>query len=78
MDTGWMTEGMEFESRYGQELAFLHSVQSSSEFHPASYPMVFGAFSLVTKRQGREADHPPPTTIEGKKTWIYASTPLYV
>jgi hypothetical protein len=30
------------------------------------------------KRQGREADHSPPTTAEVKKMWIYASTPLYV
>jgi hypothetical protein len=26
--TGWMAEGSEFESRYGQEFSLLHSVQS--------------------------------------------------
>jgi hypothetical protein len=30
------------------------------------------------KRQGREADHSPPTSAEVKKMWIYTSTPLYV
>jgi hypothetical protein len=29
------------------------------------------------KRQGREADHSPPTSAEVKKTWIYTSTPPY-
>jgi hypothetical protein len=29
------------------------------------------------KRPGREADHPPPTAAEVKKTWIYTSTPPY-
>jgi hypothetical protein len=29
------------------------------------------------KRQGREADHPPPTSGEVKKMWIYTSTPPY-
>jgi hypothetical protein len=26
------------------------------------------------KRQGREADHSPPTSVEVKKMWIYTST----
>jgi hypothetical protein len=30
------------------------------------------------KRQGREADHSPPTSAEVKKMWIYRSTSLYV
>jgi hypothetical protein len=29
-------------------------------------------------RQGREADHSPPTSAEVKKMWIYTSTPPYV
>jgi hypothetical protein len=35
------------------------------------------SFSGV-KRQGREADHSPPTNAEVKKMWIYTSTPPYV
>jgi hypothetical protein len=27
------------------------------------------------KRQGREADHLPPTSAEVKKTWIYTTSP---
>jgi hypothetical protein len=34
-----------------------------------------GALSLGVKRQGREADHSPPTSAEVNKMWIYTSTP---
>jgi hypothetical protein len=33
------------------------------------------ALSPGLKRQGREADHSPPTSAEAKKTWIYETTP---
>jgi hypothetical protein len=33
---------------------------------------------VPVKRQGREADHSPPTSAEVKKMWIYTFTPLYV
>jgi hypothetical protein len=36
-----------------------------------------GSFTGV-KRQGREADHPPATSAEVKKTWVSTSTPPYV
>jgi hypothetical protein len=36
-----------------------------------------GSFPEV-KRQGREADHSPPTSAEVKKMRIYTFTPLYV
>jgi hypothetical protein len=36
-----------------------------------------GSFPGV-KRQGREADHSPPTSAEVKKMWIYTSTPPFV
>jgi hypothetical protein len=36
-----------------------------------------GTLSPVVKRQGREADHSPPTISEVKKMWIYTSIPLY-
>jgi hypothetical protein len=36
-----------------------------------------GSFPGV-KRQGREADHSPPTSAEVKKISIYTSTPSYV
>jgi hypothetical protein len=51
---------------------------SSSGVHPTSYKMgTEGSFPGL-KRQGREADHSPPTSAEVKKMWIYTSTPLYV
>jgi hypothetical protein len=36
-----------------------------------------GTLSPRVKRQGREADHSPPTSAEVKKMWIYTSTPPY-
>jgi hypothetical protein len=36
-----------------------------------------GSFPGV-KRQGRGADHSPPTSAEVQKMWIYTSTPPYV
>jgi hypothetical protein len=40
--SGWTTEGSEFESRQGQEHSLLHSVQTGSGDHPASSPMGTG------------------------------------
>jgi hypothetical protein len=37
--TGWTTEGLEFESRRGQEFSLLQVVQTASGSQPASYPM---------------------------------------
>jgi hypothetical protein len=61
----------------GLEFSLLHNVQTGSGAHPASYPMVQGALSPGVKRQGREADHPPPASIEVKIMWIYTYTPPY-
>jgi hypothetical protein len=36
------------------------------------------AVSLGIKRPGRGADHSTPTSADGKKTWIYTSTPPVV
>jgi hypothetical protein len=35
------------------------------------------ALSPGVKRPGREADHSSPTSAEGKKMWVYTSTPSY-
>jgi hypothetical protein len=42
-------------------------VQTGSEAHPASYPMVTGGSFPGVKRPGREADHSPPASVEVKK-----------
>jgi hypothetical protein len=36
-----------------------------------------GVLSSEIKRQGRGADHSPPTSAEVKKIWIYTFTPPY-
>jgi hypothetical protein len=48
----------------------LGSTQTSDQWVP-------GAPSLGVNRPGREAHYSPPTSIEVKKTWTYASTPPY-
>jgi hypothetical protein len=64
----WVPVGPEF---------VLHIVQTGSAAHPAFNQWVPGALSPGIKRQGRKADHSPPTNAEDKKMWIYTSTPPY-
>jgi hypothetical protein len=51
-------------------LSLQHRVQNGSGAHPASYPMGTRTLSLGVKRQGREADHSPPSSIEWSYTFI--------
>jgi hypothetical protein len=73
-----MNWGSEFQSRYGKDFSPLHVIQTSSEAHPASYPMGTGGSFLGVPQPGREADHSPPTSAEAKNIWIYTSTPPYI
>jgi hypothetical protein len=61
-----------------KNMSLLHIVQTGSGVHPTSYKIGTGGTFPGVKRQGREADHSPPTSAEVKKMWIYASTPPYV
>jgi hypothetical protein len=49
-----------------QNFTLLHSVQTESGAHPASYPIAIDVLSSGVKRPGREADHSPPLTTKGK------------
>jgi hypothetical protein len=50
-------------------LSLLHSVQTDSGAHPASYPMgTRGSFPRVVKRPGLEADHSPLSSAEIKNS----------
>jgi hypothetical protein len=69
---------LKFKSRWGQEFSLLYVVQTGSEAHPASYPIVTGSTFPGVKRPAREADHSPPTSADVKKTWVYTSTPTYI
>jgi hypothetical protein len=51
----------------GKTVSLLHLVQTGSGIHPTSYKMGTGVSSPGVKRQGREADHSPPTSAEVKK-----------
>jgi hypothetical protein len=46
-----------------------HRFQNGSAAHATSYTIVSGAVSLGVKRQGREADHSPPSSAEVKE-WV--------
>jgi hypothetical protein len=71
--TRW-TEGSDFESLQCQELYLLHSVQTGSGAHTASYSMRNGGSFPKVKRPGSESHHSPPTSAEVKKTCIYTLT----
>jgi hypothetical protein len=75
---GWVTEGLEFQSRYGQEFSLLRIVQTGSGAHPASYPMCTGGSFPGVKQQEHEADHSSQTSAEVKKTWIYLSLAIHL
>jgi hypothetical protein len=72
---GLATKGSKFQSRWGQEFSLHHVVKTP--LGPTQPPIqwVSGALSLGVKRPGREPDHPPPTSAEVKKTWVYTSIP---
>jgi hypothetical protein len=61
-----------------KKFSLLRIVQTGSGVHPTSYKMGTAGSIPGVKRQGREADHSPPTSAEVKKMWNYTSTPLYV
>jgi hypothetical protein len=49
-----------------RDFSLLHSIQTGSGAHPASYQISTGGSFLGVKRQGREADHSPQFTAEFK------------
>jgi hypothetical protein len=58
----------------GWEISPHRRVQSGSGAHITSYPMDNMGSVLAVKRQGREADHSPPSSAEVKNAWSYTST----
>jgi hypothetical protein len=63
-----------FDSRQGQDPSLLHSVQTDSGAHTASYPVGTGGDFRGLKRPGSEADHSPPSSTKVKNGG--AVTPL--
>jgi hypothetical protein len=56
-----------FDCQQGMNFSLRHSVQTGSWAHPASYPMGTGGSTPEgVKRQGREADHSPPSSSKVK------------
>jgi hypothetical protein len=50
----------------GQRFSPLHNVYIGCGAHAVSYPMCTGALSPGIKRQGREANHSPSSSVEVK------------
>jgi hypothetical protein len=48
------------------DCSLLHSIQTGSRAHPASYPMGVGNFSPGVKRPDRDTNHSPPSSAEVK------------
>jgi hypothetical protein len=73
---GWTIGILGFESRGGLGI-FLFTTASRTALGPTHTPIPWlpGALSLEVKRLGREADHSPPSTAEGKNARSYTSTP---
>jgi hypothetical protein len=65
--TGWTTEGLEWESQWGQEFSILHVVQTGSGSTQPPIQRLPGVISLGVKQEGCEADHSLPTSVEVKK-----------
>jgi hypothetical protein len=61
--SGYRLDGQGSISGRGRYVSLLHSVQTGSVVHPASYPW---PVSLGVKRQGREADLTTPSSAEVK------------
>jgi hypothetical protein len=54
----------------GKNVSLLHSVQTSSGAHAASYTMSTGGSFPGVKRLGHEADHSPPASAEVKNDGV--------
>jgi hypothetical protein len=52
-----------------------HRLRTGFGGHSAYCTIGTGALILRLKRQGREADHSPPSSAEVKNAWSYTSTP---
>jgi hypothetical protein len=64
IETGYGLDDLGSIAGRGKSLSLLHSVQTNSGAHPASYPMGTGGVLLGDKVAGCEADHSPPTNAE--------------
>jgi hypothetical protein len=72
--TGYAAGELGFDFQQGQEI-FLFTVESTTDPEPTQLLIqrVPRACSSRVKRQGREADHTPPSNVEVKNAWSYTS-----
>jgi hypothetical protein len=60
----------------GVGFSLLHSVQTFSEAHPASYPMGSGTLSPVVKRPVREGYDSHPSSAEVRNAGVACISPF--
>jgi hypothetical protein len=67
---GYELDDRGFDSRQRMGI-FLYTIASRRALSPTQLPVqwVPGAISLGVKRQGREADHSSPPSVEVKNAW---------
>jgi hypothetical protein len=66
-------DGPVFDSRQGQDFSRLHSAQTGSEPHPASYPVGTGRSLL----RGKAADHPIVPRSKMMELYLHSPTCLH-
>jgi hypothetical protein len=81
MALGYGLDDWVFESRQGLGI-FFSTITSRPALGPTQPPIqwVPGALSLEVKRQGREADHSPPSSAEVNECvelYLQSNTPLW-
>jgi len=70
------TEEHHFDSCNGLQIfLFFSNMQIGSWVHTASCSIGTTALSLEIKQPKHEADHSPPSSVEVKNEWNYASAP---
>jgi hypothetical protein len=62
--TGYGSDGRGSIADRNREQSLIHSVQTSSEVHPAFYAMDTGGSFSEVKPAGHEAHHSPPSSTE--------------
>jgi hypothetical protein len=78
--TGYWLDDREFGVRFHvqeRDSFLLRDVHTVSGSHPVSYPVGIWVISPGVKRQGREADHSPPSSTEGKNVGAILPSPIY-
>jgi hypothetical protein len=76
--TGYGLEGRSSIPGSLRDFFLLHRVQTGSGAHPTFHPMGTRSFFPGVKRQGREANHSPPSNTEVKNGGAVPPFPMHL